>query len=102
MRIIVDMVGTGNVGTITIQDFLFNTVRPDPKDRLNFLVLMVKFYIYKAICLKEKPSEFAFKQELILIRNIEKYKKWHETIDNPVNASIGDSYINEYVDNLCY
>ena len=63
---------------------------------------MVKYYIFKALCLKEQPSEFAFKQELILIRNIEKYKKWHEIIDNLVNPSIGDSYINEYEDNLCY
>ena len=58
---------------IDIQSFLFNNVRPNPSHIFNFLILVIKYFIYKCRCAKAVLSTHALKEELKLIRNIEKF-----------------------------
>ena len=45
----------------------------NPKNFLNFIVLLSKQYIYKVRCLKYKLSINVFKSYIYQVRNLEKY-----------------------------
>ena len=55
------------------RNIMFNSVAKHPKNVANFIVLLLKIYIYRCRCLGTVPNRFQFKAEVHRTRNIEKY-----------------------------
>ena len=54
-------------------NLVFNTIHRKVQNVYNFLVLVMKQYIYACRCANELPDIYAFKNRVYEIRNIEKY-----------------------------
>ena len=89
----------------------FNRLRAEPGHLANFVCLVVKHYIYRTRCFKEKPAIQALKAYVEEMRKIELYnakqqgnvyyynRKWWG-IDCPYNsANDVEDYIMEYIAN---
>ena len=57
----------------TLENIIFNSVHRKSSSIYNFLVLVMKYYIYCCRCAKSRPNIHQFKNRILEIRNIEKY-----------------------------
>ena len=91
------------------ENMLFNMVHKKPANIVNFIVLKAKYYLYVTRCKNKKPSIVQFKENLLLIRNIEKYiaiknnrlakheQKWNNIALQENQGYNGNDFVNDYL-----
>ena len=70
------IVNIGNVLCWNLENIVYNSVHPKPSHVINFLILIVKFYIFRCKCESKNPNMYELKQELLLYYDIEQYNAY--------------------------